>query len=257
MVVLCDDDRERATDSLNAIKWSCKWSNYVLIVDLSPQGWGWTPKEEGFVVMRPPVLRAWQDGFWQLWALHQAFEEDRICGQAIGLDRHALLINRGLDEWMGAFIKNGTGVLGVEDRLSYHESYSACAELLSAWDVPHELWEDPPSSRTIHPAIYSLAGGLVRDLFHRGLLPPLGCEDWPVPFGPFITWVPQMLNYTVEWIGSMDRPAPALYVNQLRSAQAPPPQILDGGFRAYYSLQCISGYTQRAIRRAYQQMRDA
>lgn len=255
--VFCTDQPAVAIDQVDALHWSAKWSHRILIVDTSPRGLG-IPSTADYEILRFGDVPQQLPGFLQLQALSHLVNEGWQFGQAILLQDDTLPIGHGIDEWCGLQIKTqNAGLIGVEDRTSHYLSFTTCSELFSAWDVPHEIWEDAPSTKTPHEAFLVLSAQLIRDMFERMLLPPPDCHAWHLPFGPYISWVAQMLEYSQLLQGHMDRPLAPLYVNSLRGRQLPPPTILRSEFLVYHSLKQVSAFSANDLRLGYKRLRDS
>lgn len=246
-----------ALDQLDAISWSCKWTHRILVIDRTRRGLGLPDADTYEIVRMPDELRRVAAGFQQLAALGMLINQGWQFGQAILLSEDSLPIGKGLDEWCGQLIKEqAAGVIGVEDRCSYMESFPSCAMTFSCWEVPHEIFEDAPNNKTVASPFQVLSGVLVRDLFARNLLPPPDCEDWLLPFGPYISWVPQILGYTQLLHGHMDRQLAPLYVNELQSRQLPSPTILSREFLLYHSLKGTCAFSANDLRVGYKRLRE-
>lgn len=246
-----------AIDQIDAISWSCKWTHRIVVIDRTRRGLGLPDGGSHEVVRVPEDLRRTVFGFQQLAALGMLVDQGWQFGQAILLSEDSLLLGKGLDEWCGLRIKEqDAGVIGVEDRRCYMESFPSCAATFSGWDVPHEIFEDAPNNKTVADPFQALSGVLVRDLFARNLLTPPDCAEWLLPFGPYISWVPQMLGYTQLLHGHMDRQLPPLYVNELRSRQLPSPTILSQEFLLYHSLKGTCAFSANDLRVGYKRLRE-
>lgn len=254
LFVCCVDNHYVAFDQLEAIKWACTHTNYVVLVDVAPQPIHPAGDYEGYTILRPQNLHG--EGFDGLTAVKHCLDQSALIGQAILLSQYALPVSRGLDNWCAGQIKSGYGILGVEDRHCFYESFTACSSMFAEWGVPHELYEDPPSTKTLAPGFQVIEGGLLRDLFNRQLLPPAGIEQWQLPFGVFLSWIAQMLNYTQLLHGHMDRQQPPLYVNEMRTRCLPAPHILSGAFQLFYSLKGVPGYSMHDLRQGYKRIRE-
>lgn len=247
-----------AIDQLDAITWSCKWTHRVIVIDQSSRGLGIPGTPICDVVRLPRELQRISTGFQQLAALANYINQGWQFGQAILLRDDSLPIGKGLDEWCGKQVKdNGAGLLGVEDRNVYYESFPACATMFAYWDVPHQTWEDAPSTKTVAEPFQVLSASLIWDLFGRNLLPPPECHEWVYPFGPYISWVSQMLGHTQILHGHMDRQLAPLYVNELRSRQLPSPTILSPAFLLYHSLKGTCAFSANDLRVGYKRIRES
>lgn len=254
LFVCCVDNHYTAFDQIEAIKWCCTHTSHVAIVDTSEQPIHPPGDYEGYSFIR--ATGHYDTGWMALAAIKALLDREALFGQALLLGQYALPIGRGLDSWAANQIKSGAGVLGVEDRYCYYEAFSSCSPLFAEWSLPHELFEDPPSTKTVAEGFQVVSGALLHDMFNRLLLPPPSCAEWRLPFGVFLSWVAQMLNYEQRLIGHMDKPLPPLYVSTLRQRHLPAPHILSSEFKLYYSLNRVPGYSVFDLRQGYKRMRE-
>lgn len=239
-------------DLLRAIRWSCTRSHYTVIVDRTP-GLVLSPDlTDGFTVLRVgadnPKL---SDDFLRGVGIRWAIDSGVSCRQFVGLDDGCMLIGRGLDAFLlDKVTRQGVGLLGVQDRLNYDAAFDKFVpEMIEMGLEPYRF---QPDGSTVHGAFVAMSAELALRLFQQDLLVTTVLDHWQLPFGPFISWVTQLLGfYQVAW-GQMDRSMPPLYVNHTeRSQHQPPPHILSPSFLLYYSSRHAVGYSEEALREAY------
>lgn len=239
-------------DLLRSIAWSCGRSHYTVIVDRSTQLVLAESFKEGFTVLRVgadnPRL---SDDFLRSVGVKWAIDQGITCRQYVGLDDSCMILGKGLDVFLvDKMTRQGLGLLGVQDRLNYDAAFERCSSFLLEHGM--EPYRFQPDGVTLHGAFLAMSEELARQLFVSDLLAQPGLEQWPLPFGPFISWTTQLLGFhQVAW-GQMDRSMPPLYVNHTeRSRHQPPPHILNPNFLLYYSARHAVGYSEEELREAY------
>lgn len=246
--------RATALDQLAALKWTCRQrTQHIILVDCAKRPCLAPGTFDGYSVVRQSSTLS--PGFQSLAALRTILTGDAQFGQAILLDDEALPVGLDLDMACAGIVQAGAGLLGVEDRLCYYESFRTYGPQFSDWELPHELWEEAPSPKTPAAGFLVLSASLVWDLLHRDLLPPADISGWQLPFEPWLSWVAQMLNHSQVLHGHMDRPKPPFYVNALRGRYLPPPTILGGDFLLFRSLHGVTAFSAADLRQFYRQMR--
>lgn len=243
-----------AHDLIKSIRWSCTRPNYIVIVDRG----GDVPRipelADGYTLLTTDPHRAadpWLAGLGLKWAVDVGIQAKYF----VVLSDECLILQQGIDAWaLEHAAKTQVGLLGVRDRLNYDDAYKKCTPWFDMWDLPHTNYE--PSGETVHDAAVWMSSSLVSQLFSRNLLPPNDCEQWPLPYGPFISWAAQMLGfYQVGW-GHMDKRIPPLFVNHTgRSRHMPEPHVLHPQFALYYSARRCAGYSEEDLREAYKRQR--
>lgn len=244
-----------ATDLLRSLRWSCQSSHYVVLVDRAKNVAIPDDIKDGYTLLSVGQDTRVQDQFAAGLGLKWCCDQQVQAQQYVVLDDKCLVMQRGVDTWaLEHMRKTQVGLLGVKDRLDYEDAYTKVAPLMDRWDMPHALFV--PGRDTIHEAVLYLSGNLVQTLFKRNLLVPDGADQWPLPYGPFISWAAQMLGfYQVGW-GHMDQQMPPLYVNHTKhSRYQPAPHILHTQFKLYYSVRHVAGYSEERLRESFKRMR--
>lgn len=242
-------------DLLSSIRWSCQQSHYVVIVD----GGGDVALPEsvqgGYAVLQVECAPATAAGFMRGVGIRWAIDKGMRCEQYVLLDDACLVIQPGLDAWsLGHMRKTQVGMIGVMDRLSYEDAYTRCAPWMDMWNMPQSSFE--PGANSVHEAAIFLSEAAASALYSRNLLMPDRCEQWPIPYGPFISWAIQMCGYYMVCWGHMDKQMPPLFVSHTkRSRFLPAPHILSSQFSLYYSLRHVPGYSEGELREAFKKMR--
>lgn len=244
-------------DILRSLRWSSTGSHYTVILDRT--GGVTIPEDlkEGYAVLTVEQHNNIQDQFIALLGIKWAIDKGLEAKQYLILDDRCLVMQREIDAWaLEHIVKQQVGTIGVRDRLNYEDAYSKITPLFDAWDLAHQMWV--PGPETLHEAAVYISGALAKEMYKQNLLPPEGVEQWPLPFGPFISWVSQMLNfYQVAW-GAMDVPMPPLYVNHPGQQSArfqPPPHILNTSFKLYFSVRHVLSHSEERIREVFKKMR--
>jgi hypothetical protein len=242
-------------DLFNSIRWSCRQSYYVVIVDRVGDVEFPADVKEGYTLLQMSSEAKASDGFLCGAGVSWAISKGIQCKQFVLLDDACLVIQPGIDNWsLGHMQKTQVGLLGVLDRLNYEDAYKRCAPWMDIWDMPQTSFDPGPNS--IHEAVVFLSATVAAELHKRALLIPAGCEQWPIPYGPYISWAVQMLDhYMVGW-GHMDKQMPPLFVAHTKRARfLPAPHILSSKFLLYYSLRNVPGYSEEELREAFKRMR--
>jgi len=243
-----------AHDLIRSIRWSSQQSHYTVVVDLAGDVEPLEDLKDGHGIIRASVGKA-ADGFGAGLGLQWAFDKGIQARQYVILSDACLLLRQGVDTWaLPHMQKTQVGLLGVIDRLNVEDAYGKCASFFDSWNAPHHNLS--PGPETLHEACLWLSNGLATAMYQKGLFTPEGCENWPLPYGPYISWTAQMLGfYQVGW-GHMDKRLPPLYVNHTgRARHQPEPHILSAQFLVYYSARHCVSYTEENLREAYKRMR--
>lgn len=244
-------DPEIAADGIAAARWASKHTCVALLVVDSGQAEDYSRCGADLVLEstltpdRPELL---DFRFYE--GLKYAIDQGVEFEQAICFRDDAMFLGRNIDDLLSrTFYKETADLIGVADRHYYGESFMRLGRLFSQWRVPHESWDKPPQSFTVHPAVFALTHKLARELFYRRLLVPPGLEDWPLPFGPYVSWTCQMLLMPQLLRGSMNRPTPPFYINDgWGGAYNPPPYLLHSNVALYWSLRRVAGYSESETR---------
>jgi hypothetical protein len=242
-------------DILRSIRWSCAGSHYTVIVDRGKNVEVPEDIKDGYTILTIDQDTGAQDQFVAGLGLKWCIDKGVQADQYIMLDDKCLITQRGLDAWsLDNMQRTGLGLVGVKDRLNFEDAYAKVSPLMDRWDMPHALFL--PGRETVHEAALFMSGGLIKTLFDKNLLVPEGAEQWPLPYGPFISWAAQMHGfYQVGW-GHMDQPMPPLYINHTKhSRYQPAPHILNTQFRLYYSVRHVAGYSEERLRESFKKMR--
>lgn len=170
--------------------------------------------------------------------------------QAICFRDDALFVGVGLDKWAAElFYRDRVDFVSAADRHYYGESFYRAADLLSAWRVPHEIWDRPPSGFTPATAVFCLRAALVKELFSRRLLLPPSYDKWPVPFSCYASWTCHLAMFTTKHVGSMDKPQTPFFINDgWGGAYNAPPHILHPNVLIYWSIRRVAGYGESDLR---------
>lgn len=244
-----------AVDLVRSLRWSSLSSSYAVIVDRGKNVEMPADLTDGYTILQIDNDTGAQDQFVAGLGLKWCVDQGVKAKQFVVLDDKCLVMQRGVDTWALEHLqKTQIGVLGVKDRLNYEDAYQKVAPLMDRWDMPHGLFV--PGSETVHEAVLYLSGPLVQTLFENNLLVPEGVEQWPLPYGPFISWASQMLGfYQVGW-GHMDQHMPPLYVNHSKHSRfQPAPHILNTQFKLYYSVRNVPSYSEERLRESFKRMR--
>jgi len=241
-----------ADDIAASIRWTSEKPCFAIFVDLNDgiQVLG----DNGFVLMKTGLPADAEPGFHRAAAIKWAIDQGFSFKQVISMSEDCLIIGRTLDSWALDQIAKNVGLVGVQDRLTYEDSYSSCLEMMSSWKMPHARWEVAP--QTVATEFTVLSGALAAALFQCNLLIPPGCEKWPLPYGPFISWAAQMLgHFQVSW-GHQDKQMPPLYCGHPgRNAFQPAPHILATRFLLYSSVRHAMNYSEEDLREIYKRLR--
>lgn len=244
-----------ATDLVRSLHWTSARDHYIVIVDRKKDVELPSDLDKGHTILTVEGDGNVQDQFVAgtgiKWCLDQGIE----ARQFVVLDDKCLVMQQGLDVWaLEHMTKTQVGLMGVTDRMNYSDAYSKVTALFDRWDMPHSMWV--PQSETVHESVLFLSGELANALFTKNMLNPDGADQWPMPYGPFISWSAQMLGfYQVGW-GHMDRPIPPLYANHTRHHRnQPAPHILNTGFKLYYSVQHVPAYSEERLRETFKRLR--
>lgn len=242
-------------DLMRAIRWGSIGSHYTVVVDRSKNVEIPDDIKEGYTILTIEQDTGAQDqfvaGLGLKWCIDQGVKAD----QYVVLDDKCLVMQRALDVWsLEHMRKTGVGLVGVKDRLNFEDAYAKVAPLMDRWSMPHPLFV--PGRDTINEAALFMSAALVQKLFDVNLLVPEGVEQWPLPYGPFISWAAQMYGfYQVGW-GHMDQSMPPLYINHTKhSRYQPAPHILNTQFKLYYSVRHVACYSEERLREAFKKMR--
>jgi len=241
-------------DLFRSIQWSCQESHYVVIVDYGGNVKFPDDVKDGYAILNVKQEGRPAEGFFRGLGIRWAIDKGIKCKQFVLLDDACLLIQPGIDTWaLERFQQASVGLLGVIDRLNYEDAFRRCAAWMDLWSMPHTNFE--PGPHTIHEAVSFLSWSAAMSLYQKNLLVPDGCEQWPISYGPFISWAVQMLgHYMVGW-GHMDKQMPPLFVGYPRSRLLVPPHVLSPKFGLYYSLRHMLAYSEGEIREAYKKLR--
>jgi hypothetical protein len=253
-VLHSDRDPEIATDGVQAARWASEQSCQVLLV--VPVGASAQYDSCGADLV---VESAAKDDFRFYDGLRHATHKGVKFEQAICFRDDTAFLGRGVDVWFGErFYKESADLVGVADRQYCAESFMRLTDRFAAWGLPHESWDRPPNSYTIHPAAFGLTKKLVRELFYRHLLVTEDHATWPLSFGAYATWTCQLLMQVALLRGSMDRPQPPLYLNDgWGGTYNPPPYLLHSGVLLYWSLRRVAGYSEAETRSWCRSLRQA
>lgn len=248
-------DSYAVLDLLRSLRWGSRSSHYTVIVDRKKTVQLPADITDGCTVLTIDQDSEISDQFVAGLGLKWCVDNGVTAKQFVLLDDKCMVLQPGLDVWaLEQLAKQQVGLLGVKDRLNYEDAYSKVAPLLAVWELPHALFT--PGPETLHEAALFIASPLVQEMFKRNLLLPPNVEQWPLPYGPYISWLTQMYGlYQVAW-GSMDLQMPPLYVNHTRHSRfQPAPHILNPQFKLYYSARNVMGYTEERLRESYKRMR--
>jgi hypothetical protein len=254
-VIATDRGTYPVLDLFNSIRWSCQRSYYVVIVDRKGDVAFPEDLKEGYAVITSDQSSEIATGFMCGLGARWAIDKGMACKQFVFLSDACLVMQRGLDTWsLEHMQKTQIGLLGVLDRLSYDDAYRRCAPWLDMWNMPQAAFEPGPHS--MHDAVLFLSAPMAAALYQRNLLVPDGCAQWPLPYGPFISWATQMLgHYMVGW-GHVDKQMPPLFVSHTgRGRFLPAPHILSPQFLLYHSLRHVPGYSEEDLREAFKKVR--
>jgi len=242
---------EYVSDTVASIRWAnASRPHHIYLVAARPEDYQTC---NGDRVVSTAAANDWA----YLAGLEAAVAAKCLFTQVICLHDEAVFMGVKLDEWLTQTLyRDAADLVGVAERACWADSFLLVGEHFSRWRVPHEMWDKPPATHTVTPAIIGLSRRFVLDLFHRRLLAPTQITDWPLPFSCYITWLCHLLQFNVQLVGSMDRPLPPLYVNDgFGGFYNPPPYILHPGFLAYASLRRVASQTEADMRRWCQQLR--
>lgn len=242
-------------DLMRSLRWSSQSSHYTVIVDRAGNVQLPADITEGCTSLRIEQDSGISDQFAAGLGLKWCLDNSVKAKQFVVLDDKCLVLQRGLDTWaLEKMANEQIGLLGVKDRLNYEDAYAKVAPLLALWELPHAMFT--PGPETINEAVMFMSGLLVQEMFKRNMLLPPQVEQWPLPYGPYISWLAQMSGlYQVAW-GSMDLQMPPLYVNHVKhSRYQPAPHILNTQFKLYYSVRNVMGYSEERLRESYKRMR--
>ncbi|MHC4371711.1 MAG: hypothetical protein ACYSW8_29195 [Planctomycetota bacterium] len=242
-------------DLFNSIRWSCQKPHYVVIVDRVGDVKFPDDVTEGYAILRVEQVPETKDGFLAGAGVRWAIDKGITCKQYVLLDDACLVLQPALDSWSLEHLqKTGVGLLGVIDRLNYEDAFARCAPWMDLWNMPHAGFEPGPHS--VHEAALFLSAAAASQLYQQNLLVPEGCGQWPIPYGPFISWAVQMHGqYMIGW-GHMDKQMPPLFVGHSGRARfLPAPYILSTKFGLYYSLRSVISYSEEDLREAFKRMR--
>jgi len=244
-----------AQDLVQSLRWSSLSSHYTVIVDRGkdvemPKG-----LTDGYTILTIDADTGIQDQFVAGLGLKWCIDNGVRAKQYVVLDDRCLVMQRGLDTWaLEHMQKTQVGLLGVKDRLNYEDAYQKVTPLMDRWEMPHLLFT--PGRQTVHEAAFYLSASLVQTLFDKNLLVPDGADQWPLPYGPFISWAAQMLGYFQVGWGEMDQQMPPFYVNHTKHSRfQPAPHILNTQFKLYFSVRHVPGYSEERLRESFKRMR--
>lgn len=242
-------------DLFNSIRWSCQSSFYVVVVDCREDVEFPPEITQGFTVLTAGQEIEAEDGFMRGAGIRWAIDKGIRCKQFVLLDDACLLLQPGLDVWaLERMQKSQVGLIGVVDRLSHEDAFKRCTPLMDVWNMPHSNFE--PGACSVHAAALFLSASAAATLYQQNLLVPDDCGQWPIPFGPFISWAVQMYGYYMVGWGHMDKQLPPLFVSHTdRSRFLPAPHILSAKFGLYYSLRHVPGYSEEDLREMFKKMR--
>ena len=257
-VVRANRTPEIAADTVAAARWaSAQACSVALVVPAADRaaynGCGAdyvygsdVPRGSGDFAFGDALAQAWNDGL--------EFE------QAICLRDDATFLGKRVDEIVaGKLQQESADLFGVaNDQAYYADNFLRVGAFFSQWRVPHESWDRAPTALTLHTALFAMTSTLVGQLFNRRLLLPANYTDWPMPYGPYLTWTCQLLGMTVATAGGIQRPAPPFYVNDSNGgAYNPPPYLLAPSVVGYWSMRHVSGYSETETRAWCRMLRQA
>ena len=186
-------------------------------------------------------------GFKLLAALSTLIHKGLQCKLIVLLDDSTLLYRPGVDSWaMSQLHKYDAGLLGVASETSYAGWFTDCLGFFDQWGLPYTFHE--VGERPVAEGVYFLSAKFANELFARGLMPPIGWQEWPITAGAFLSWTAQMLGYPqISW-GTQDRPRAPLFVDAAVSRRLPAPSTIAEQFSLHSSIRRVRGYSETEIR---------
>ncbi len=240
----------RIQDTLDALRWSCHGSYYVIFVEnpnVSTIPVTDISDEAEARILRLGVRSDVAGGFLRANGAQWAVDRGITFRQLISMDIDCLPIGKGLDAWCLARLENTpTALVGVYDGTDC-DAYRRCAAALSQWGVPYENWDTAPAALATPFLCFSSA--FVDVLFGRGWLYPPDCYDWPASYGAFVSWTAKMMGYSILACGHVDQPHPPFYVAPSGGPRRhPSPLILSSEFKLYSSVRHVWWYGEEQVR---------
>jgi hypothetical protein len=256
-------------DQIDALHWTHVRPHVIVAVDdtrpldAAPED-GTSPYGPGLHYIIPSRVIKGQrhlSGFKNLeavrWALAAGLEF-KVC---LSVDDDAFPIGRGLDDWALPTMEwTAIDLLGVQDRVSYQNSWKQICSALAAWlpEANNPQWIDDVTPQGVFFAMIWLSQPFCAELYRRDILVPPGYERWGMWPDVYVSYIAQLLGfYTVLW-GHMDAPRAPLYANHRNHMRtAPDPRILRTDFLCYHPIRYVNQFDEETLRRHYAQLRRA
>lgn len=243
-------------DLVRSLRWSSLSSHYTVIVDRNNKINMPDDLKDGYTILRVEGQKAKvQDQFIAGMGIKWCLDQQIAAKQFVLLDDRCLITQKGADSWaLEHMEKTGMGFIGVRDRLNYEDAYSKMTPYFDMWDLPHAQFI--PGPETVHEAVLFISQPLAAAFYEKNLWSGEGVDQWPLPYGPYISWIAQMLGYfQVAW-GAMDDPMFPLFVcPPAKSRMQLAPHVLSSQFRVYFSAQHVLGYSEEHVREMFKKVR--
>ena len=245
-------------DQIEAIKWSCKQSVEIIVVD---DGNNLSDLKCTTIKSKGKIHKASSVGFKVNEGIYWAIENGIEFEMAMVLDDDSLPIRKGLDVWaMNELKKDKIGLLGVKDDkiacglYSSEKAKKAMMKKLKQWiDVP-EGWE-PPNENVFY-AVNFQPSSLILKMKEKGML-SADKEEWPRPCETFQAWMTELFGFKQKFWGEYpNNLIPPLYSMHHGTKSPKDPRFIQPEFMIHHSIRNVKGISEWEIRKHFKKMRN-